>query len=109
MDVLDPHLTACRFNWEAWNGTDIAGDAVLTVTGKNGASASYRARDIARGGLWSCPLPGHSLALSLSVSAAERPLTTLQVESFQTGYRSLGGSVPDNEYYRMLMKKAASV
>ncbi len=86
---------------------NLPGDAVLTVTGKNGGSASYQARDIARGALWSRPLPGDSLALSLSVSAAERPLAALQIESFQAGYRSLGGNVPDNEHYRSLMKKAA--
>ena len=87
---------------------NLPSDAVLTVTGKNGASASYQARDIARGALWSRPLPGDSLVLSLSVSAVERPLTVLQIESFQAGYRSLGGNVPDNEHYRSLMKKAAA-
>jgi hypothetical protein len=87
---------------------NLPGDAVLTVTGKSGASASYQARDIARGALWSRPLPGDSLTLSLSVSAAERPSTDVQIESFQAGYRSLGGNVPDNEHYRSLMKKAAA-
>ena len=86
---------------------NLPSDAVLTVTGKGGASASYQSRDIARGALWSRPLPGDSLALSLSVSAAERPSTALQIESFQAGYRSLAGNVPDNEHYRSLMKKAA--
>jgi hypothetical protein len=98
--------TAVSMSFHADHVTLPAG-AVLTVTGESGASASYRTRDIARSGLWSRPLPGDSLVLTLSVNAAERPQTTLQIESFQAGYRSLGGGVPDNAHYRDLMQKAA--
>jgi hypothetical protein len=81
--------------------------AVLTVTGASGASASYRARDIARSGLWTRPLPGDSLLLSLSVAGAARPQTALHIESFQAGYRGLGSGVPDNPHYREIMQQAA--
>jgi len=81
--------------------------AVLKVTGANGASASYRTRDIARSGIWSRPLPGDSLLLSLTVETAARPQTVLQIESFQAGYRGLGGSVADNPHYRSLVDKQA--
>lgn len=84
----------------------LPGDAVLTVTAKNGASVSYRARDITRGGLWSRPLPGDSLQLSVSLSTADRSSTTLGIASFQAGYRSLGGDVPDNAHYLSLRNKA---
>jgi hypothetical protein len=85
---------------------NLPGDAVLTVTGKSGASLTYRARDIVRGGLWSRPLAGDSLFLSLSLSAAQRSQTALRIESFQAGYRSLGGNVPDNAHYRRLKAQA---
>jgi hypothetical protein len=90
------------------SGVHLPDGAVLTVTGENGASASYRARDVARSGLWSRPLPGDSLLLSLSVSSAQRAQTTLQIESFQAGYRSLGPGVPDNAHYREIIRQAAT-
>jgi hypothetical protein len=98
--------TAVSMSFHASHVTLPAG-AVLTVTGKNGASASYRARDIARSGLWSRPLPGDSLVLTLSVNTTERPQTTLQIQSLQAGYRSLGPGVPDNAHYRELIQKDA--
>src|SRR4029077_18460565 len=79
--------------------------AVLTVTGENGVTASYRARDVARSGLWSRPLLGDSLLLSLTLSAAARPLAALQIDSFQAGYRGLGAGVPDHPHYRHLMQR----
>jgi hypothetical protein len=82
--------------------------AVLTVTGKNGVSASYRARDVVRSGLWSRPLAGDSLMLSLSLDTAERPRTALQIDSFQAGYRSLGGGVSDHAHYRALINAPAT-
>lgn len=81
--------------------------AVLKVTATNGTSATYRGRDIARSGLWSRPLVGDSLLLSLTVDNAERPQTVLDIVSFQAGYRSLGAGVPDNTYFRSLRRKAA--
>ena len=83
--------------------------AVLTVTGANGRSGSYRARDIARSGLWSRPLPGDSLLLSLTVDTAARAQTVLDIESFQAGYRSVGAGVPDNTHYRSLMRNKAQL
>ena len=80
--------------------------AVLKVIGANGASAIYRAQDIARSGLWSRPLPGDSLLLSMTVDTAARAQAVLDIESFQAGYRSLGAGVPDNAHYRRLMRKA---
>jgi hypothetical protein len=64
--------------------------AVLTVTGAR-VSVSYRARDLARGGLWSRPLVGDTLTLSLSVAPSEASLVQLQIDSVQAGYRGLGG------------------
>jgi hypothetical protein len=81
--------------------------AVLTVSGANGTSVSYRAHDVARSGLWTRPLPGDSLLLSLSVAGAARPQTALHIESFQAGYRGLGSGVPDNAHYREIMQQAA--
>jgi hypothetical protein len=81
--------------------------AVLTVTGSDGVGTGYRAHDVARSGLWSRPLAGDTLMLSLSVSAAERAQAALQIDSFQAGYRSLGGGVTDNAHYRALMRSAA--
>ncbi|MFO1402816.1 MAG: hypothetical protein U1F11_10645 [Steroidobacteraceae bacterium] len=83
-------------------------DAVLTVTGGTGISVSYRARDVARSGLWSRPLPGDTLQLSLTLDASSRPLAVLQIEAFQAGYRGLGGGVPDHPRYRHYALRAAA-
>jgi hypothetical protein len=85
---------------------DLPASALLTVTGSNGTSAVYRTRDIARSGLWSRPLPGDSLLLSLTVDTAARAQSTLEIESFQAGYRSLAAGVPDNAHYRSLTIKS---
>jgi hypothetical protein len=82
---------------------------VLTVAGINGVVVSYRAGDIARSGLWSRPLAGDSLLLSLTLSTAERPRVALQIDSFQAGYRGLGGNLEDHPYYRHLMKQATQL
>ena len=87
---------------------NLPADAVLTVTGGAGFSTSYRARDVARGGLWSRPLAGDTLQLSLTLSATSRPLAVLQIESFQAGYRSLGGGVPDHPHYLKFLQRAAA-
>jgi lysyl endopeptidase len=73
--------------------------AVLTLTGTN-ANATYTARDANRGGLWARPLRGDTLTFSLSVDAAEANAVRLEIASFQAGYRSLGGSVPDHPRYK---------
>jgi hypothetical protein len=98
--------TAVSMSFHASHVT-LPASAVLTVTGQNAAHASYRTRDIARSGLWSRPLPGDSLLLTLSVNATDQAQTTFQIESFQAGYRSLGPGVPDNAHYRELRQKAA--
>jgi len=99
--------TAVSMSFHA-DHVNLPAGAVLTVTGANGTSASYRSRDIARSGLWSRPLPGDSLHLSLSVDATARGQTVLQIASLQAGYRSLGAGVADNAHYRNLMQRAAS-
>src|ERR1700726_4547774 len=80
--------------------------AVLNVAGTQGRAA-YRARDVNRGELWARPLPGDTLSLSLSVKNTERSAVALDIQSFQAGYRSLGGTVPDNPHYRRLIAAAA--
>lgn len=79
--------------------------AVLTITGNDGTRVSYRAGDVSRGGLWSRPLPGDTLFISLSLSDAQRTQAVLQIESLQAGYRSLGGLVPDHPEYRRLFPR----
>ena len=76
--------------------------AVLTVTANNGAHTSYSARDISRGGLWSRPLPGDSLFLSLTLSSSQQPQAILEIASFQAGYRGLGGGAPDHPEYQKI-------
>ncbi len=71
-------------------------------------SVTYRARDISRGGLWARPLAGDAISLSMSVSDRERAQVQLDIDSFQAGYRGLGGAVPDHPHYRQLMAAAAT-
>jgi len=80
--------------------------AVLTVTGAR-ASVTYRAKDIVRGGLWSRPLLGDTLTVSLSVAQSEASFVQLQIESVQAGYRGLGG-VPDHPYFARLARARAT-
>jgi hypothetical protein len=80
--------------------------AVLTVAGAS-SSSSYRSRDVNRGGLWARPLAGDTISLSLAVNDAERSAVRLQIASFQAGYRSLGGTVPDNPHYRQIVAAGA--
>jgi len=80
--------------------------AVLTVAGASGTS-TYLPRDVNRGGLWARPLAGDTISLSLSVNDAERSAVRLQIASFQAGYRSLGGTVPDHPHYRQIMAAGA--
>lgn len=71
-------------------------------------TASYRAKDISRGGLWARPLLGDSLQLRISVNTAEVRQVQLRIDSVQAGYRALGGAVPDHPYYRKLMAAQAA-
>jgi hypothetical protein len=89
-------------------GVSLPQSAVLTVTNESGASIGYRARDVARSGLWSRPMTGDSLTLSLSVSSADRARVALQIESFQAGYRGLGPGVPNNAHYADITRRAAA-
>jgi lysyl endopeptidase len=66
----------------------------------------YRARDVSRGGLWSRPLPGDTLTLSLTVSSTDAARVQIEIASFQAGYRSLGGVFPDNPHYRQIAAAA---
>ncbi|MGH8219038.1 MAG: hypothetical protein ACREUT_10810 [Steroidobacteraceae bacterium] len=76
--------------------------AVLTITGSGGAKTTYTARDISRGGLWTRPLPGDTLFLSLSVPEAQQSQLLFQIQSVQAGYRGLGGVVPDHPEYKRI-------
>jgi lysyl endopeptidase len=78
--------------------------AVLTVT-TGSMSAQYLAKDINRGGLWSRPLVGDTLTLSLSVDTAEASQALLQIDTLQAGYRGLGGGVADHQHYQRLMSQ----
>jgi len=75
--------------------------AVLTVSG-GGFSATYRARDVNRGGLWARPLRGDELDFSLSVAATEAGAVLFDIASLQAGYRGLGGGVPDHPHYKRM-------
>jgi hypothetical protein len=76
--------------------------AVLTVSGAS-TSTRYRARDISRGGLWGRPTVGDTLTLSITVKTQEASQVTLQIDSLQAGYRSLGGGIADHPHYRQLV------
>jgi hypothetical protein len=71
--------------------------AALTVSGSR-ARVSYRAGDVSRGGLWSRPLVGESLALSVTVPSADAAKVQIILDSVQVGYRGLGG-VPSHPYF----------
>ena len=80
--------------------------AILTVS--VGATVTeYVAHDVSRGELWARPLPGDTLTLSLSVSAAEESRVRIRIDSLQAGYRGLGGGVPDHPHYRLKMATRA--
>jgi hypothetical protein len=80
--------------------------AVITVTGSK-VSVQYRPRDVRHGTLWSRPLLGDSLTLSLAVNASEAGAAALQIDSLQAGYRGLGGA-PSHPAYLRLMQRAAA-
>jgi lysyl endopeptidase len=74
--------------------------AVLKVTGSR-ASISYRAGDASRGGLWSRPLVGDSLELTVTVATAEVAKVALDIDSVQVGYRGFGGLPSHPHFARM--------
>jgi hypothetical protein len=81
--------------------------AVLTVTAGS-THVTYRAQDVSRGGLWSRPLLGDTLGITVSVNTNEASRVELQVDSLQAGYRGLGGNVADHPHYRRIMASQAA-
>ncbi|MBV9912289.1 MAG: hypothetical protein JOZ93_06920, partial [Sinobacteraceae bacterium] len=73
--------------------------AKLTVSGSQ-ATATYTAREIRRDGLWTRPLLGDVLTIDLAVDTTEAAGLQLQIDSWQAGYRALGGVAPDHPYYQ---------
>ena len=81
--------------------------AELTVkVGTN--STTYHTKDSSRGGLWSRPLPGDTLTLTLSISTAEASQAEVLIDSLQAGYRGLGGGVADHPHYQRIMRAQAT-
>jgi lysyl endopeptidase len=90
-----------------------AGAAILPPSAVLAVSAGrttfrYTARDVARSGLWGRPIPGDTLAFSLSVDSSEANRVHLQIDHLEAGYRSLGGGVANHPHYQELIKGAAS-
>ena len=81
--------------------------AVLTVTAGS-THTIYHAQDVSRGGLWSRPLIGDTLEITLSVNTTEASRAGLQIDSVQAGYRGLGGGVADHPHYRRIMASQAA-
>ncbi len=81
--------------------------ANLTVSTSR-ATATYTAREIGRDGLWTRPLLGDVLSIDVALDTADAAELTLQIESWQAGYRALGGVAPDHPYYRRLHAQSQS-
>ncbi len=81
--------------------------AALVVRGAS-TTFTYRAADIARGGLWSRIQPGDTLELTLELAATDRAQLSFQLASVQAGYRSLGAGVQDHPFYRQLRQLAGT-
>jgi hypothetical protein len=96
--------TAISMSFHA-NKVVLPSSAQLVVRG--GATFTYGARDVHRGALWSRITPGDTLDLTLTVAIADRVRASLEIQSLQAGYRSLGGGVSDHPVYRTLRAKAA--
>ena len=92
--------TAVSMSFHATDSS-LPASATLVVKGEK-TSASYRARDLHRGELWSRVHPGAALQLTLTVAATDRARVALNIVSLQAGYRSLGAGVTDHPYYRRL-------
>jgi hypothetical protein len=91
------------------HGSDVVlpPSAVLTVS-TDRTTVRYAARDVSRTGLWTRPLAGDTLNLSLSVNNAEAGQVRLHIDSVQAGYRSLGGGVADHPHYQEVKHAAAA-
>jgi len=83
------------------SGISLPGNAVLTVTAGN-TTTTYHGRDMSDGGLWGRPLLGDTLNFTLTGAGA-----SIQIQSFQAGYRALGGVVPDHQHYTARIKALA--
>jgi hypothetical protein len=81
--------------------------AQLLVRGTR-TTASYRARNLHRGELWSRIQPGEALEFTLTVAAADRSQVAFNIVSLQAGYRSLGAGVQDHPYYLQLKQQQAA-
>jgi len=73
--------------------------AVLTVTAGT-TTTTYRGHN---GELWGRPLLGDTLTFALSGAGA-----SVHIQSFQAGYRALGGVVPDHPHYTARIKLVAA-
>jgi hypothetical protein len=63
-------------------------------------ATSYGASDLRRGELWSRIHPGDTLAITLTVAAADRAAVDLRIVSLQAGYRAIGAGVEDHPVYK---------
>jgi len=99
--------TAISMSFHAAN-VRLPSSALLTVTAGS-RSVRYTSRDVGRIGIWGRPLPGDTLAFSLTVNTAQADQVRVQIQSLQAGYRSLGGGVPDHPHFRELQRASAAV
>jgi hypothetical protein len=98
--------SAVSMSFHGWP-VELPASARLTVAGGS-ASSTYLAPDISGASLWSRPLLGDTLTLTLSVNAADVPKVRLEVLSLQAGYRGLSHDVPDHPSYRRLKPATAA-
>jgi len=73
--------------------------ATLLVSGGQ-TTTSYRASDLRHGELWSRIHPGDTLAITLTVAAAERAAVDFKIVSLQAGYRAIGAGVADHPVFK---------
>jgi lysyl endopeptidase len=83
-------------------------DGILEMTAP-GHTYTYRGKDLRRAELWSRLAQGDQIALRMSVPAAERHQTLLEIASFQAGYRSLAPGLDDNAHYKAIKPRTAAV
>lgn len=87
--------------------TSLPESATLLVSGGR-TTTSYRASDLRHGELWSRIHPGDTLALALTVAAADRAAVDFRIVSLQAGYRAIGAGVEDHPLYRRLVPRGSS-
>ena len=80
-------------------------NAVLSVRAGT-TSYTYRPRDLHRGELWSRIARGDALELTLRVPVAARSQVKFEIDSFQAGYRGLGGGVANHPHYDQIMRES---